>query len=474
MDRNVKLIKNTIIYFIGTFASKVLTFILLPIYTIYLQADDFGQVDLMLVTTSLIVPIFTVQTVDAAYRYMLDAKTAEEQDSIVSNSCFIYAVGMLCFTALYVPFVFIFHVQYGIFFLFYVISVYFFQLIQQLARGMKHNAVYAASGVLMTLLQGGMNILLIVGLSVGSSSLITAPIFASVCGIFYINHKIHFFGHLKKELVCKEKLAELLKYSFPLCLHSLCWGVMISCGTYFLTYFTGSTEGSGIVGMANKFPQLLIMINSIFFLAWQENAVEQYEAEDRNVYYSKMYNTFLTMQLTIVAVLLPMIKIYFTLFQQSDFVQAWTYIPFLFVNSIMSSAISFVSTGYTIAKKTKGVFKSTLAGALVSIAVSFVLIRKIYIYGVVIGMFAGYLVILILRAIDTRKYMSLELEWKKQIMAAAFMLLSAAAYYCLGFRMQFAVWVFIAAGALLLNRELVKKISGMAWKLLRSRSNRKG
>ena len=72
MNKTEKLIKNSGIYLIANFASKLLNVVLVPIYTVYIQSEDFGQVNLLLLFSSIIAIIFSMDVIDAAYRFLLD------------------------------------------------------------------------------------------------------------------------------------------------------------------------------------------------------------------------------------------------------------------------------------------------------------------------------------------------------------------------------------------------------------------
>ena len=48
MNRNKELIKNTFIILVGKVSTQLITFLLLPIYTIFLSTTEYGKVDLII------------------------------------------------------------------------------------------------------------------------------------------------------------------------------------------------------------------------------------------------------------------------------------------------------------------------------------------------------------------------------------------------------------------------------------------
>ena len=65
MEKYRKLISNTVIFAIGTFSSKVLVFLLMPLYTRVLTEGDYGVVDLMVQTGNLLLPLVSIGIINA-------------------------------------------------------------------------------------------------------------------------------------------------------------------------------------------------------------------------------------------------------------------------------------------------------------------------------------------------------------------------------------------------------------------------
>lgn len=51
-----KLVKNSVVFFIGNLGSKVITFLIVPFYTYYLTTAEYGTADLVTTTVNLLVP----------------------------------------------------------------------------------------------------------------------------------------------------------------------------------------------------------------------------------------------------------------------------------------------------------------------------------------------------------------------------------------------------------------------------------
>ena len=72
MDKYKKLISNTVIFAIGTFSSKVLVFLLMPLYTRVLSDAEYGITDLIVQTGNLLLPLASLGIVNAVIRFGLE------------------------------------------------------------------------------------------------------------------------------------------------------------------------------------------------------------------------------------------------------------------------------------------------------------------------------------------------------------------------------------------------------------------
>ena len=73
MESRIKyLFKNTAIFTIGNFATKVISFFLIPLYTNVLTTSEYGIVDLVVTISTITVPIITLNMMEAVMRFNLD------------------------------------------------------------------------------------------------------------------------------------------------------------------------------------------------------------------------------------------------------------------------------------------------------------------------------------------------------------------------------------------------------------------
>ena len=89
MNREKTLLKNTVIISIGTICTKLITFLLLPLYTSVLTTEEYGIVDLLNTLSLLLIPIITFQMEQAVFRELIEARKIEKaKTEIISNGFF--------------------------------------------------------------------------------------------------------------------------------------------------------------------------------------------------------------------------------------------------------------------------------------------------------------------------------------------------------------------------------------------------
>ena len=82
-NRVRKLAKDVGVYALGNIGSKLITFMMIPLYTYFINAADFGYYDLCLNVIFLMVPFATLQLKDGSFRFLMDGSTEEDYQCFV-------------------------------------------------------------------------------------------------------------------------------------------------------------------------------------------------------------------------------------------------------------------------------------------------------------------------------------------------------------------------------------------------------
>lgn len=445
---------------IGNFSSKLLIFFLLPLYTNYLDPAEYGQVDIYINILSMLYCFVSLQAIEVVYRFIQDAKTEAQKSEVITNSFVIAVVGIAVYTVSMGIFGVVTHFQYTLVFILYVICNIMAQFCQQTIRGMNRSALYSTVGVISTFVQVALNIVFIVVCHYGSVSLLWSHVLTYLFIFIGILIKCNFFKYFRISTVRWHVMKEQLQYSLPLMPNALCvWG-MSSLGRYLLLFFYSTTE-VGLLAFATKFSQLLGVVNSIFFMAWQQSAISEYNAADKNEYATDIFNKYLTMQISVSALLLPVIKFMTFTIMGESYREAWQFIPLFFIGIILTGCANFVSMGFYGAKKTNTVF----VASFVSIAVYFVIgyfgAKYWYIWGVGVAYAVSQLIYFLIMQIRVKPYLYAKIHVKQLLGPMLLAILSVVLYYTVdSLWIMVGIAVVIGAACLFFNRQLCQKLLG--------------
>ena len=72
LSQYTKLGKNVALITLGNFASKIMSFFLIPLYTAVLTTAEYGTADLMTTTINLLSPFFTLLISESVMRFALE------------------------------------------------------------------------------------------------------------------------------------------------------------------------------------------------------------------------------------------------------------------------------------------------------------------------------------------------------------------------------------------------------------------
>lgn len=82
-----KLVYNTAIFAVGNFGSKILTFLIVPLYTYVLTTAEYGTIDLFITSLGMVIPFSTMMVNEALIRFVLgmNCGTARRQRRFVQR-----------------------------------------------------------------------------------------------------------------------------------------------------------------------------------------------------------------------------------------------------------------------------------------------------------------------------------------------------------------------------------------------------
>ena len=222
MNKEKKLIKNSLIFAIGNIGTNIITFLMLPFYTLKLTQAQFGEIELLNSVVPLMVIMISCNLSAGVFRFSLD-KNYEMKKIFSSAVIYSAVVYFLCFIMLS-----FFNSKYKIYAEFYIIAVLIFlniiqSIFKEFVRAIEKLNIFIFSDFLHVILFTGLNIFLIGTLNLGVKgffySKIIALFFESI--FLFIGGRIYYYFNFKIE---KNYLKEMIFMDCLSFLIHLCGG----------------------------------------------------------------------------------------------------------------------------------------------------------------------------------------------------------------------------------------------------------
>lgn len=387
MKRNEELLNNTIIIAIGTFTTKILSFLLVPFYTLWLSPEDYGTFDLLVTYISFVIPFITFQLEQAIFRFCIEKKN--EAKKYYSNAMQIVLFNMIiCNVIIF----FLMHKSnYLLPFMLYFNTYAIYTCSSEYLRGIEKLKLYSLINIIVSLFIVGFNIALVYFLKYQVNGMLASYGLAYMIGMLIILVKeklidIEFF-----KLKDKNIKNEMIKYSLPLIPNSISWWITNVSDRTIINWILGSFY-NGIYAVACKIPLIVNLLFSVFNLSWQQTAIATVKDDDKKDYYNSIYTNLIKFLYTSGFCILILSKFIFGFILSKEYYEGFKQIPFLLNGVIFLSLAQFLTGIFLANKDTKNVGKSTTVAAVVNLVVNLVFIKFIGLYAASISTLISYIV----------------------------------------------------------------------------------
>ena len=403
MDKYKKLVSNTAILSIGTLASKVLVYLLLPLYTNCLSPGEYSTADLISQTANLLLPLLAVGMVDAIFRFAIDTEKGEKE-KVFCVSTFTVALGSLLALVL-IPVLELtgFFSGYSWLIPLYVIASNFHMSAAHFLRGAGKTKLFSVQGIICTALTIALNLLFLLVFDMGILGYVLSVVVSDALMTLFLYLKEGLWRHLKRQNFDREILRKMIKYSVPMIPTTIFWWITNVADRYMIAYFDGDAV-NGLYAVAFKVPTLLILVSGIFSEAWQYSAVTDGNDGDRNRFFSKVFDSFQFVVFLGASGLILFAKVFTDILLDVSYADAWQYMPLLTFATVFSSLVTFMSSVYVKHKRSVNSFVTAMIGAVSNIILNLLLIPKFSAQGAATATLLCYVIVYIIRAIDTQRY----------------------------------------------------------------------
>ncbi|HGK0928810.1 TPA: oligosaccharide flippase family protein [Streptococcus pneumoniae] len=449
MSKYKELAKNTGIFALANFSSKILIFLLVPIYTRVLTTTEYGFYDLVYTTIQLFVPILTLNISEAVMRFLM--KDGVSKKSVFSIAVLDIFIGSIAFALLLLvnnlfslsDLISQYSIYIFVIFVFYTLNNFLIQF----SKGIDKIGVTAISGVISTAVMLAMNVILLVVFDWGLLGFFIANVCGYVIPCIYIVSRLRLW-ELFEIKIDKKLQWEMVYYALPIVLNILSWWVNNTSDRYIVTAIVG-IQASAIISVAYKIPQILSTISAIFIQSWQISAIKIQEDKSDTTFVSNMLLYYNALLLIIASGIILFVKPISNILFGISFYSAWELVPFLIISSLFNAISGCIGAIMGAKMDTHNIAKSALVGMIANIILNIVLTFLMGPQGITIStLIASFLIFYMrkdsVKEINSETYRAIYLSWILLVVEA-----------CLLIYMDFIIGALIA---MVINLFLLKDV----------------
>ena len=359
-------------YSIGTFSTKILSFLILPLYSRALSPEVLGGFQYITALISLFTPIMYQSIWEGMFRFSIVSKNKERY---VLNTTSNYVLGLsFVYSIIFLIACLFIGVDNSFFILLLGLSTILVTYYQYSARALEKNKDYTIASIVVSVISLILSVILIIILRLQIEGLYLAGIISNVCCILYLEFRLNLLQCVFNSRIDFALLKEIIRYSFPLAINSISWWLINSCSNIIITQVMGEYS-NGIMAMAQRFGSILVLFTTILSMAWQEESFRT-AGEDRNIL---NFNRLLDIQtralFSFVLILIPFTFAFFDLFMDEEYSESAILTCLLFVVGTFNAINTHLGSVFLTRGESSILFWSTLFSGIIASILSLLTLR---------------------------------------------------------------------------------------------------
>lgn len=466
MGRYRYLLKNVGLLTLSNFATKLLSFFMVPLYTSVLTTEEYGTYDVFSTTVGVLLPILTLNIQEGVLRYALDKNF--DRKAIVTiglrwtlGGSAVVAAGLLVavWTGLFAM-----GPTYALFFFLMFLSQALSGLVLFYVRGIDKITDLSVSSVLASAIIIGLNLVFLLVFRWGLDGYFLANIIGPLAQVAYLMIRVRMLGDVRLRSRYRNENKVLIAYSVPLIANSIAWWVTSVSDRYVVIFFCG-LAANGIYSVASKIPSILTVFQTIFSQAWTLSVVKDYDPEDKDGFFANTYAAYNCVLTLVCSAIIVANKILARFLYANDFYVAWQYVPWLTIAIIFGALSNYVGGFFTAVKDSKGFAQSSVAGAVTNVLLNIILVPLIGPMGAAVSTTICYVEVWVLRLMRSRLYIRMRINLKRDVLAYLLLCAQSVALICI--EDQTVMYAVVSALLVAIALLYVKEICRVARKALR-------
>lgn len=439
------LISNTILFGISTFGSKVLSFVLRPVYSRLMDPGVLGAANLIVSTCNLILPVMYLCIAEAVIRFGMEP--GYKRSDVFSTGIFTVVAGWAVLWCFY-PILSGLDSMQGYTWLVYLycIASALRTCITSFVRVSGLVRLFAIDGIFTTVVTVALNLVFLMVLDMGVVGYVLSTVCADAISALFLFGLLRLHRFLKVRGIDQGTFRDMFRYAIPLIPTAVAWWVTNLSDQFFIRHF----EGEYMVGLytANNLPAVITLVSTFFTRAWEMSAFAEYKSKEGARFFSNVFRSYYTFVFLAASGLILLLKPYTALFEKK-YAESWRYAPFLILAVSFSCLVTFLGAVYNAERKNLMVTVTTVLGAVANIVLNALLIPRYGPQGAAFATFVSFFLVFLIRAVDTRRYIRIRMQPARIAFSLALLLLQV--WVALSEGRYWILWECLIFGALLVT-----------------------
>ncbi|MCQ2515273.1 MAG: polysaccharide biosynthesis C-terminal domain-containing protein [Saccharofermentans sp.] len=409
MSREKDLIKNTAVLSISKLVAQLISFCVLPLYTVLLTTEDYGTVDLINTIVFFCIPIVGLQIDSGVFRHLIPIRDDEEKiKQLISTAFFTNLIQSIVYMLIFISIRSLFNIELKDYLATNVVLAIFSSTCLQILRGIGHNSMYALADAIQVVSAVTLNVVFVAVLKMGPQGLLLGTLISHIIVVIVVIILMRISKYISFKYVSASVFKSVISYSIPLIPNSISWWV-IGISDRLVVSGLISVAANGIYAIANKFSLLYIAVFNVFNLNWIESATLHINDDDRDGYLSEIIDTMITFFTYLCYGIIGVIPFVFFMFDQS-YSEAYNHIPILMLASLFQVIVGLYSVVFVAKKKTKVIAVTSMEAAVVNVTINLLLVNQIGIYSASISTLIAYMFLFVSRLIYIDKEVNISIN----------------------------------------------------------------
>lgn len=388
-----KIFNNSILYALGTIASKATAFILIPIYTFNLTSTEYGIATTITTFVSTFGIVIMLSLRAAIIRFLNEYSDREKQIFIgtvvitVMVNSLLFCCLLCGFKNLYIHLIFkdISFYPYVLIGILSLCTEGIYLVYQSVLQAKQFGGLYSINSCIYLVTNTVFVIILVLLLKLSILGVVLANfltnLFFAIYGIIDMKRRKYMIFVFNKEMFKKS-----IKYSLPILPHNLANDLNVYSNKIIISNCLNYAL-SGIYSLASQFSSVVNLIQNSINLAFRPWFIEQMQLGNEGRKQIKYMTEMIMSLFCFISVTVAVFSREFVMmFASEQYHEAWSIIPlFIFVQLVTFIYYSHVQTLMYNVAMSKFTAISSITGLLINIAVALLLVKPLGVYGIAIA-----------------------------------------------------------------------------------------